>query len=119
MQGPDTLVDILGPLEKGQTHKWGFGQCKNLRSVCCQESFELLVLLDRRYTLPVVLPPREFYLPIYDLKRLVVGLPMESSAQHWVPVYNALPGLLEGRDVQMTVQCAAPLHTICSWLRGI
>src|SRR5215510_11545266 len=119
MQGPDTLVDILDPLEKGQAHQWGFGQRKTLRSVCRQESFELLFLLDCRHTLPVVLPPGEFYLPIYDLKRLVVGLPMESSAQYWVPVYNVLPGLLEGRDVQMTGQRAAPLHTIRSWLRGI
>ena len=82
MQRPDTLVEIFGSLEKGQTHKRCLGQCKALRSICCQESVELLFLLDRRHTLPVVLPPREFYLPIYDLKWLVVGLPMESSAQH-------------------------------------
>jgi hypothetical protein len=46
-----------------------------------------------------MLPPGERYLPIHDLKRLIVGLPMEGSAQGWVPIHDALPGAHEGRDV--------------------
>ena len=119
MQGPDKLIGVLGQLDKGQTHQRCFGQFKALRSIFSKESLELPFLLDRGHTPPVVLPPREFYMPIDNLKRLITKLPIEGSAQNWVPIHHALPGSLEGRDVQIAMQGAAPLRAIHPWLRGI
>src|SRR5712691_2377432 len=109
MQGPDTLIRVVGPLEKGQACERGFGQVKTLGSIFRQESLELPFLLGRGHTLPVVLPPREFYPSVHDLQRFVASLPVESSAQDRVPIHDVLPGLREGRDVQITIEGAAPL----------
>jgi hypothetical protein len=58
-------------------------------------------------------------MPIYNLKRLITKLPIEGSAQNWVPINHALPGALEGRDVQNAMQGAAPLHAVHRWLWSI
>jgi hypothetical protein len=58
-------------------------------------------------------------MPIYDLKRLVMKRPTEGSTQNGVPSHHALPDSLEGRDVQIAVQSAVPLHTIHPWLRSV
>jgi hypothetical protein len=89
------LPGVLGKSDEGQTHQWGFGKHKAVFPILSQERFELPFLVTGRETLPVVLPPWQFYTAIDHLKRLIAMLPIERCAQDRVPIDDMLPGTLE------------------------
>jgi len=116
--GADQMVFMVADLDQGQSHQgWGV-QVEGLALVAVQENLQAGGLEFGELVAPVLLHPGQFGLSVNDLKGFVPLFPIEGGAEDVVVSDGLLPGLVQGRGIQCSLQGQHDLGHVDAGLWG-